>query len=173
MTAAQLSLLAEPAAPLAIFSPCRRYRYWLTRPPFESGSGTCIWLMLNPSVADETNPDPTIRRVTDFSRRWGFKSFEVVNLFAVIETNSKKLPTLADPIGPDNDRHLFDAVGRADRVVAAWGNGGAILDRGAQVLRLIAHKAPVCFKLTKSGQPEHPLYQRADSVMVPAIGGAT
>jgi hypothetical protein len=167
--ASQLSLLADDANPSAIFSPCGRYRYWLTRPAFATGSGLVVWVMLNPSAANAAKDDPTIRRVADFSRRWGCHWFEVVNLFGVIETDSKKLPALADPIGPENDRYLLDAVNRADLVVAAWGNGGAMLNRGAQVLSLIAHKNPVCFKHTKSGQPEHPLYQRADSVMVPAV----
>ena len=45
--------------------------------------------MLNPSTADETTDDPTIRRVIDFSRRWGFSRLIVVKLVPLRSTDPK------------------------------------------------------------------------------------
>ncbi|MCA9851707.1 MAG: DUF1643 domain-containing protein, partial [Dehalococcoidia bacterium] len=50
----------------ASFSRDRRYRYELGR---RWGLGPAVtWVMLNPSTADATVDDPTIRRCIDFSR---------------------------------------------------------------------------------------------------------
>ena len=46
--------------------------------------------MLNSSTADETTDDPTIRRVVDFSRRWGFSQLIVVKLAPLRSTDPKK-----------------------------------------------------------------------------------
>ena len=48
------------------------------------------------------------------------------------------------------------------RVVAAWGNEGALLDRDAQVRALLA---PLyVLSLTRQGQPRHPLYAPGGAV---------
>ena len=44
----------------ALISPDGRYRYWLTR-QWGEGMRVC-WVMLNPSTADASIDDPTIRR---------------------------------------------------------------------------------------------------------------
>src|SRR4051812_15620668 len=64
----------------AEFSPCRRYRFALWR-RWDSGPQV-LFAMLNPSTADETTNDPTIRRCIGFARAWGFGSLAVGNLFA-------------------------------------------------------------------------------------------
>lgn len=65
-----------------IFSPCRKYRYtlWRTFSLFELGDGRLTaahqpfvqFIGLNPSTADETNDDPTIRRCVGYAKTWGF-----------------------------------------------------------------------------------------------------
>lgn len=44
----------------AVISSCGKYRYVLTR-QLGSGSKTATFIMLNPSTADATQDDPTIR----------------------------------------------------------------------------------------------------------------
>ena len=58
----------------AVFSPDGTRRYRLDRHvavPGEWHHGRALWVMLNPSTADESVDDPTIRRVVGFSRAWG------------------------------------------------------------------------------------------------------
>ncbi|MCB9902553.1 MAG: DUF1643 domain-containing protein, partial [Planctomycetes bacterium] len=43
----------------ATFSPCRTYRYSLTR-IWDDAAPVCGFILLNPSTADETRNDPTI-----------------------------------------------------------------------------------------------------------------
>jgi len=151
----------------AIFSPCGRYRYTLYR-QWREGTGRCVFVLLNPSTADEQQDDPTIRRCIGYARRWGFAELVVVNLFAWRSTDPTVLAILDDPVGPDNDKWIDDSIRMADRVVVGWGNRGKLRGRGRAVLdRLQATlKFPVCFRLTDEGQPVHPLYQLLDAVPV-------
>ena len=47
------------------------YRYWLSR-RLSMGERTVLFVGLNPSTADATKDDPTIRRCVGFARAWGF-----------------------------------------------------------------------------------------------------
>ena len=64
----------------AVLSPCRQYRYALWR-KWADGPQV-LFVMLNPSTADESVDDPTIRRCISFAKAWGFGSLSVGNLFA-------------------------------------------------------------------------------------------
>src|SRR5690554_6900188 len=90
------------------------YRYTLTRsdygdaPWLSMHEPRLLWIMLNPSTADETADDPTIRRVKAFTRRLGYSGLTVVNLYAMRSTDPRGLWAAADPIGPDNDRAIAE-----------------------------------------------------------------
>ena len=58
------------------------YRYLLWR-EWNAKLPRLLWILLNPSTADERVDDPTLRRVLGFSRSYGFGGLEVVNLFAL------------------------------------------------------------------------------------------
>jgi hypothetical protein len=158
----RLSMLAPDRG--AELSPCGRYRYTLWRRWAEGPR--CLFVMLNPSTADATRDDPTIRRCIGFARRWGHGSLEVVNLFAWRATDpavfyQREAWHDADPIGPENDRAILAAVGRAATVIAAWGMHGELMGRGAAVEAMIT-RAGVdlwCLGITRKGyHPRHPLY---------------
>lgn len=144
----------------AEFSPCRVYRYTLTRVIRGNSKRVITWIMLNPSTADETQDDPTIRRVLDFSRRWGFGVVHVVNLFALRATDPKVMLSHVEPIGADNDAHILQLSLAAEMVVCAWGAHGSHRGRGDAVKKdlLSAGVSLHCLKLTASAQPGHPLY---------------
>ena len=142
----------------AVFSQDRRYRYLLRRRVGDS-SGRVLFIMLNPSRADETRNDPTIRRCIGFARSWGYGRLEVVNLFALMSTDPKALLKADDPIGPDNDAAIQAALKVADTVVLAWGNHALDHKRRAAAVTDMARKAarPYCLGLTARGAPRHPL----------------
>ena len=148
-------------ARLALFDPARTYRYllehrWGTAAPM-------VFVMLNPSTADATRDDPTLRRCLRFARRDGRGGLIVVNLFALRATDPAALAAHPDPVGPDNDQILCAAIGRGTPVIAAWGTHGALHARDQAVLRLLAPARLSCLGRTAHGQPRHPLYQPADT----------
>jgi hypothetical protein len=112
--------LFDDSSGWADLSPCGTYRYLLGRRVGE-GDRTALFMMLNPSTADATEDDPTIRRCTGFARREGCGVLEVVNLFAYRATDPAELRTAPDPVGPANDHHIKAALGRVALVVVAWG----------------------------------------------------
>lgn len=140
------------------------YRYRLWR-PVEGNDGTepVLFIMLNPSTADHTVDDPTIRRCAGFARRFGSGRLEVANLFALRATNPRMLDEAEDPVGEESDRHILDAAETSELVVCAW---GAKIPRGyewrarqvLELLRLAGHPTLYCLGETKAGHPRHPLY---------------
>ena len=85
----------------ADFSDDRKYRYRLYRsiPQVVRWIKPCLFIMLNPSTADESKDDPTIRRCVSFANRELCTSLTVVNLFSLRATNPKELSIADDPEG--------------------------------------------------------------------------
>lgn len=143
----------------AIFSDCRTYRYVLWR---KWDSRPCVmWIGLNPSTADETTDDATIRRCVGFSRRWGFGGIYMLNLYAFRATYPKDMVAAADPVGPDNDLYLAEYREQAAFAVAAW---GSLESRYRPRVRWQSRIASVlntvglvqCLGLTQDRSPRHP-----------------
>jgi len=144
----------HPASSGAHISRCGTYRYalwrrWATGPQV-------LFVMLNPSTADQRNDDPTIRRCIGFAARWGFGALAVGNLFAYRTPSPRVLRRVPHPVGRANDRWLERLAAESGRVVAAWGNEGAWLGRDAEVRDLLGPLYALA--LTRRGQPRHPLY---------------
>jgi len=145
----------------ACISECGKYRYWLSRRWGDDG-GSVLWIMLNPSTADATRDDPTIRRCTSFARRWGYDGIHVVNLFAWRETRPQLLGLAADPVGPMTDEHIKRLSQLSSVIVAAWGAHGERYNwRVQEVLRLLEGREIRCLGTTRAGHPKHPLYSPA------------
>jgi hypothetical protein len=154
----------------ATFSPCKTYRYTLVREwtSLSDRKGHVLFVMLNPSTADENVLDPTVRRCLQYTIDWGYREMHVCNIFALRSTNPKQLYACNDPIGPDNDKCICTEVAGADLVIAAWGSHGAYKDRGSQVMEMITNIKEIHYlKLTKSGIPGHPLYLKGDLTPLP------
>ena len=145
-----------------------RYRYNLTRRWAEGGK-QALFVMLNPSTADGTTDDPTIRRCIGFAKREGCASLEVVNLFALRATDPKTLTGARDPVGPLNDHWIVGAMDRASIVVAAWGASlprTTAFHRDGAVKLLLAERVVHALGLTAFGFPRHPLYVPADAPLI-------
>ena len=63
----------------AIFDATGHYRYRLDRRWAQKGP-TVAFVMLNPSRADATCDDPTLRACIQFAQRWDYAALSVVNL---------------------------------------------------------------------------------------------
>ncbi|GAS94388.1 uncharacterized protein RMCC_1354 [Mycolicibacterium canariasense] len=146
----------------AVISDCGTYRYRLTR-IWDKSKPILAWVMLNPSTADASTDDPTIRRCIAFAKAWGFGGITVINLYALRATDPKQLWQHPDPIGPENDAEIAKvAADHRMLIVIAWGSN-ATPGRAADVMRILANSHVVALGWTKSGQPRHPLYVRADT----------
>jgi hypothetical protein len=142
----------------ATLSPCRTYRYSLWR-VWEPDKGMVAFCGLNPSTADETVDDPTIRRCIGFARDWGYGGLYMLNLFAFRTKNPKVMKAAADPVGPENDATLADYQKKGVLIVAAWGIDGVFKGRADYVLKNVLVHGPLkCLGRTKDGQPKHPLF---------------
>ena len=80
----------------------------------------------------------------------------MTNLFAFRATKPADMKAAADPVGPQNDRHLRRVAKRAGVVVAAWGAHGRYLGRDLKVFAIL--RSLHYLKFTKRGLPRHPLY---------------
>ena len=143
----------------AVYSPCERYRYALTR-IWDPAGGKVMFVMLNPSTATEVQNDPTVERCERRARALGFGAFRVTNIFAWRDTDPRKMRAAADPVGPANDAAILEGAAWADTIVCAWGSHGEHLLRGPHVETLLRGTGRPLHHLglTKHGHPKHPLY---------------
>lgn len=154
-----------PSTGPALFSPCGTYRYTLERHFTDGVEGrTVVFVMLNPSTADEQKNDPTVRRCVGFAHNWRASKLVVVNLFALRSTDPRGLERAhesgVDPVGPDNNEAIVGVAREASTVVCAWGRHGAFLERGYRVRKMLRSVGVELnfLKLTEDGVPYHPLY---------------
>lgn len=143
----------------AVFSEDRQYRYQLWRTWAEGPR--VLFVMLNPSIADETADDPTQRRCRAFAQRWGFGGYYVGNLYALVSTDPKGLSKVADPVGRRNGESLRGMHLKAEKTVVAWGcQSREVHKRAASVLTWLGNVEAI--DTCKDGCPRHPLYLRGD-----------
>lgn len=145
----------------AYLSEDRVYRYSLTRDVAPlTGVGSVAFVGLNPSTADETADDPTIRRCIRFARDWGYAQLLMLNVFAFRATDPNDLWHArrdgVDVVGPENLSTIAAVAGGSDLVVCAWGASAPAMAEVDRVLALISE--PHCIGVTQSGHPRHPLY---------------
>ncbi len=150
----------------AVISECSRYRYSLHRRWSLDKKKDCMFIMLNPSTADETTDDPTIRRCIGFAKQFGFGSLTVVNLFPIRATNPNRIKNRINNHSNfwlDNHLHIMKAAKKAGIIIAAWGNGPSNIKDGIkeQSIAVCKHLDDFdvqCLGTTKAGNPKHPLY---------------
>lgn len=146
----------------ALFSECRTWRYALWRRwDFGSRCNMVAFVGLNPSTADESIDDPTIRRCKNFAKEWGFGGMYMLNAYAFRATDPKDMKAASGTVGPDNDEWLRFYGTEATEIIAAW---GVHCDpKRERVVCETIGKLVMCLGRTKDGRPKHPLYLRADT----------
>ncbi|MGL4647904.1 MAG: DUF1643 domain-containing protein [Caldilineaceae bacterium] len=140
---------------------------------------TLLIIQKNPSRADATRTDPTVRAVERWCRAAGYGRVLFANLFAWRSPAPEALNacSYAVAVGPDNDATLSALLqcvsAPADCIVPAWGNPNGIeaaryARRINEVLVLLegyslwSHGAP-----TRAGNPRHGLWWRKDDLLQP------
>jgi hypothetical protein len=164
-----MSPITQDAAS-AEFSPCRRYRYTLSR-TWNPDKPRLALVLLNPSDADETHNDPTVARCQRRAVRMGFGGVDVVNLFGLCSTQPDLLYSVDDPVGPENDAAIERICQAAGLVIVAWGAHGQHQGRASSVqdklrsLGIALH----ALAINGDGSPKHPLYVANDIEPIPYV----
>ena len=140
----------------ARFSNDKKHRYKLSR-HWDLNKPQILYIMLNPSIGNESIDDPTIRRLLSFTKKFDYGGFFVGNLFTYITPNPKTLDTSIG-ITNKNLNVLTNLVSKADEVVYAWGNS---IEEPNELKKLISN--PMCFGKNLNGTPKHPLYLPSNS----------
>ncbi|MGV8094492.1 MAG: DUF1643 domain-containing protein [Mangrovibacterium sp.] len=142
----------------AIFSDDRKYRFALWR-KWDQNKPLVMFIGLNPSTANETDPDPTIRRVTNFAKSWGYGGFYMMNLFAYVTPYPQEL-IISDEHIQRNDHMLEHIAAQCKKIIFAWGSFKEAKDRAKGVSEKFNGYA---LKINKDGSPMHPLYVPANT----------
>jgi hypothetical protein len=145
----------------AVFSAGRIHRYTLWR-RWSDGDKFVQFIGLNPSTADETNDDNTIRKCIKLANRWGFDALCMTNLFSYCATSPAVMKKYWCPNGWDNDTWLVRIALDASMIVAAWSQDGNYKNRSEIVQGLLSNFDLYCLRFTGS-EPWHPLYLPDDT----------
>lgn len=154
----------------AIISECGMYRYHLWR-VWDKDLLCLVWVMQNPSTANATDDDPTIRKCIAIARHHGYGGISVRNVFALRATDERELLKHTDPVGPENEQHLLAArsIAPMTRLVLAWGNrfgGKALAHHYQNAANILGGLEPYCLGTTAAGEPLHPLFQKNKADLV-------
>lgn len=124
---------------------------------------TYAYFGVNPSTADATVNDATVRKWIGFTKTYGGRRFIVGNVFAFRATDVTALRSEMLPVGDDNLAHLERIAQDADVLVPCWGSRAKVpptlhhhLGKTAAFLRSLGKPVKV-FGFTASGDPKHPL----------------
>ena len=147
----------------AEISECGHYRYALWRTivaAYPAAPVTFCFVMLNPSTADASVDDRTIRKVAHFVKQNQGTRFVVVNLYSYRATDPKELKGRLNLRGFEQYGHTRHALAAADVVVLAWGGDALSRDdeRGMVDEARLSHPNLFYLGTTKHGSPRHPLY---------------
>lgn len=148
----------------AVFSLFRQYRYALGRSwggMFDTAH-VLFAVGLNPSKAG-VDDDQTIRKEVGFAKRLGCTRLLKVNLYGLIETDSKLLEERAmDPVGLDNDATIrrlaaeLAFTGVRVTALAAWGSHRLVTLERVSTVRAMLSWPLHCLGRTADGSPRHP-----------------
>lgn len=169
----------------AQFSPDYTHRYALWR-VWDVALPATVWIMLNPSTANGSKSDATIRKCIGFAKRWGCGAIYVANLFSLVSKDPKVLKLLKSTDHLSKFKENLEAIESvcqwADVVqhlgdikppgiaIAAWSSHGEKFNLASNVnvrarLRAMGVGLHV-LGLNKDRSPKHPLYVPYDMPLV-------
>ena len=118
--------------------------------------------MLNPSVANETCDDKTIKRLIFFAKKFGYGGFYVGNIFPIINTKVNDLYLDLSHDEKKNKKYVCRMIDKSKSIVFAWGK---TINNPPVWIDKIVDK-PLCFGFNKNGTPKHPLYLKKSTSLV-------
>lgn len=136
----------------AEFSECGKYRYQLSR-TWDDTKKIAMCIGLNPSNANATKDDATIRILIGSLRHLEYGGLKMVNLYGLITPHPPELLKHPDPIGM-NDVWLQTTAYQCQEIIFCWG-GFKQANRIAEIVKKMYPDAK-CFGKNTDGSPWHP-----------------
>ena len=143
----------------AEFSIDKKERYSLKR-EWDKSKNKILYIMLNPSFADDKDDDPTIRRLINFTKKFNSGGFLVGNIFTTITPNPKELDK-SKGMSDKNFEELIKLINKVDQIVYAWGSS---IEEPQLLKKLVLN--PKCFGKNLNGTPKHPLYLPSQTKLI-------
>lgn len=143
----------------------KKYRYTFKSKTWNDNQLACLFIMLNPSTADENLDDATTYKCRRIAEKNDFGSFRIVNLFAWRATKPIELKNAGDPIGPENDKTILEEIKKikknGGKIIVAWGDGEGfkkLENRAKEVLAILKKEKVQIWILgeTNNRNPWHP-----------------
>ncbi|MBS1915687.1 MAG: DUF1643 domain-containing protein [Bacteroidetes bacterium] len=152
----------------AHFSEDRKYRYALWR-IWDESKPLVMFIGLNPSTANESDNDPTIRRVISIAKHNGFGGVYMMNCFPLVSTNPDVLDEFYNTKQHESEdlqnmNFLLQTAKRCKEIVFAWGNFEVVKTRAEGISGYF--KQAKALHINKNGSPKHPLYCKTETKFV-------
>jgi hypothetical protein len=124
-----------------------------------------MFIGLNPSTANETDNDPTIKRVIAIAAHNGYGGICMANCWSFISTNPDDLIPFAVNLHDTwrEDIVLKQLAAKCQDVVFAWGNFKIVKETGRDKEIMQMFPRAYALHINKNGSPKHPLFCRADT----------
>ena len=149
----------------AHFSEDRKYRYLLWR-VWDESLPKIMFIGLNPSTANETTDDPTIRRVISMAKSWGYGGIYMANCWPCV-TSDPKLITVNEFSTRWNNDTLTYAASECKAIVFAWGAFKIVKEMGRDKELIEMFPNAQALHINKDGSPKHPLYCKTNTQLIP------
>ena len=141
-----------------------------------------IFIGLNPSLSNSVFLDNTTKKIIKISKKHNYGKVKLINLFALISSNPKKLFNHKKPIGYLNNNHINQSLKHWSEnkncdLWLGWGNKGGFLNRSKKISKKIIQYysirknnfdkplGPLFIKKTIKDNPIHPLYCSDNSIL--------
>ncbi len=159
----------------AVMSDCGNYRYRLERSvcPPRSDSRVIAFFGINPSTADASIDDATVRKWKGFAARNNCHRFIVGNVFSYRATDVRQLANTPFQQGPAHFTHMQEILADADILVPCWGSRYKVPKTMWEQIDLLmawlkrSGKPVMHFGLTGAGDPKHPLMLAYSTPLLP------
>ncbi|MBL6643988.1 MAG: DUF1643 domain-containing protein [Flavobacteriaceae bacterium] len=137
----------------------RRYQLWRL---WDKQKPLLLYILLNPSHANEKTNDRTVLKLIGFSKRNGYGGFYLGNIQTFISPKPAALKENSIVREKINLEHLKAMKNKCEKVVLGWGNAS---EKPTWINEISA--VNYCFGTNKNGSPKHPLYLRFDTKIMP------
>ena len=125
-----------------------RYQLWRI---WDNEKPLILFILLNPSNADDKNDDNTVKKLIGFTKKFEFGGFYLGNLYSLITTNPSPRKFINNEAR--NIKHIQIMKKKCKKIIIGWGNLGNypnwLLDNLSEIM---------CLGINKNGTPKHPLY---------------